>query len=171
MATERAFRDPLMRGAGWNRLPSESRSASNRQFRLAWRIPHRTATRVVPIWFHWTGQELVMASLAGAAKVAAVRTHPDVAVTIDAEGFPPDVLLLRGQAVVTDVEGIVPEYGQAARRYLGDNGAPAFLAQLERPETRMHRIGLRPAWVGVLDFKTRLPRVLGGIQEDPARTD
>jgi hypothetical protein len=124
--------------------------------------------RVVPIWFHWTGQELVMASLAGAAKVAALRSQPDVAVTIDAEGFPPDVLLLRGHVDVTDVDGIVPEYARAARRYLGDEGATAFLAQIERPETRMHRIGLRPSWVGVLDFKTRLPRVLGGIQEDPA---
>lgn len=121
--------------------------------------------RVVPIWFHWTGQELVMASLGGAAKVAALRNQP---ITIDAEGFPAEVLLLRGRAEVTDVPGIVPEYAQAARRYLGDEGAAAFLAQLERPETRMHRVALRPAWVGVLDFKTRLPRVLGGIQDDPA---
>jgi hypothetical protein len=36
-----------------------------------------------------------MTSLAGAAKIAALRKHPDVALTIDAEGFPPDVLLLR----------------------------------------------------------------------------
>lgn len=109
-----------------------------------------------------------MASLGGAAKVAALRNQPDVAITIDAEGFPAEVLLLRGRAEVTDVPGIVPEYAQAARRYLGDEGAAAFLAQLERPETRMHRIALRPSWVGVLDFKTRLPRVLGGIQDDPA---
>ena len=107
---------------------------------LVSKIPARLAytaqdgkPRVVPIWFHWTGQELVMASLAGAAKVAALRSHPDVAVTIDAEGFPPDVLLLRGHVDVTDVEGIVPEYAQAARRYLGDEGGTAFLAQIDRP--------------------------------------
>jgi len=109
-----------------------------------------------------------MASLAGAAKVVALRSHPDVAVTIDAEAFPPDVLLLRGSVDVTDVEGIVPEYAQAARRYLGDEGGSAVLSQLDRPETRMHRIELRSSWVGVLDFKTRLPRVFGGIQEEPA---
>jgi Pyridoxamine 5'-phosphate oxidase len=142
---------------------------------LASTIPARIAytandskPRVVPIWFHWTGHELVMTSLAGAAKIAALRNHPDVAVTIDAEGFPPDVLLLRGRVEVTDVDGIVPEYALAAHRYLGDEGATAFLAQLDHPDTRMHRIALRPSWVGVLDFKTRLPRVLGGIQDDPA---
>jgi hypothetical protein len=122
--------------------------------------------RVIPIWFHWTGDELVMGSMAGAAKVGALRKRPDVAVTIDAEGFPADVLLLRGPVEVTDVDGVVPEYAQAARRYLGDDGAAAFLAQLDNPGTRMHRIALRPSWVGVLDFKTRMPKVLGGIQHD-----
>src|SRR3954447_11109573 len=51
--------------------------------------------RVVPIWFHWTGDELVMASFAGAAKARALRARPDAAVTIDTERFPADVLLVR----------------------------------------------------------------------------
>jgi|ERR1035438_4499784 hypothetical protein len=142
--------------------------ASTIPARLAY-TAHDGQPRVVPIWFHWTGQELVMVSLAGAAKVGALRKHPDVAVTIDTEGFPADVVLLRGRVEVTDVEGIVPEYAQAARRYLGEEAARAFLAQLDTPDTRMHRIALSPSWVGVLDFKTRLPRVLGGIQDDLAR--
>jgi hypothetical protein len=125
---------------------------------------HDGKPRVVPIWFHWTGDEVVMASMAGAAKAAAVRAHPDVAITIDREGFPTDVLLLRGRAEITDVDGIVPEYAEAARRYLGDAAAAGFLASLD-PATRMHRIAVRPGWVAVLDFKTRLPRVLGGILE------
>jgi hypothetical protein len=124
--------------------------------------------RVVPIWFEWTGDELVMSSLAGAWKATALRDHPDVAVTIDAAAFPTDVLSLRGRVEITDVDGIVPEYAQAARRYLGHEAAEALLAQLEQPGTSMHRIALRPTWVGVLDFKTRLPRVLGGIQDDPS---
>jgi hypothetical protein len=142
--------------------------ASTIPARLAY-TAHDGQPRVVPIWFHWTGRELVMASLAGAAKVAALREHPDVAVTIDTEGFPADVVLLRGRVKITDAEGIVPEYAQAARRYLGEETARAFLAQLDTPDTRMHRITLSPSWVGVLDFKTRLPRVLGGIQDDLAR--
>jgi Pyridoxamine 5'-phosphate oxidase len=135
--------------------------------RLAYTAPDNTP-RVVPIWFQWTGHEIVMSSMGGAAKAAALRQRPDVALTIDAEGFPADVLLVRGRVDVTDVDGIVPEYGQAARRYLGPEGAAAFIAQIDQPSTRMHRIALRPAWVGVLDFKTRLPRVLGGIQDDSA---
>jgi Pyridoxamine 5'-phosphate oxidase len=120
--------------------------------------------RVVPIWFQWTGDEVVMASMRGAAKARALRARPDVAISIDSEGFPADVLLVRGRATVADVDGIVPEYAQAARRYLGQDQATAFLAELERAGAKMHRIGVRPTWVGVLDFKTRLPRVLGGIQ-------
>jgi len=117
-----------------------------------------------------------MTSLAGASKATALRDRPDVAVTIDAEGFPCDVLLLRGRVVVTDVDGIVPEYARAARRYLGHEAAAAFLARLDHPDTRMHRMTLRPTWVGVLDFKTRFPRVLGGVlggtQDDaPTSTD
>jgi PPOX class probable F420-dependent enzyme len=121
--------------------------------------------RVVPIWFHWTGEELVMASFAGATKASALRANPDVAVTIDTEPFPPEVLLVRGTAQVTDVDGVVPEYAQAARRYLGEGAADDFLAEVDRPGTRMHRIAVRPAWVGVLDFRTRLPGVLGGVRD------
>jgi hypothetical protein len=141
--------------------------ASTIPARLAYAAGDNTP-RVVPIWFQWAGHELVMSSMGGAAKAVALREHPDAALTIDSEGFPADVLLVRGRVEVTDVDGIVPEYAQAARRYLGEEGATAFLAQIDRPGMRMHRIALRPSWVGVLDFKTRLPRVLGGIQDDPA---
>jgi PPOX class probable F420-dependent enzyme len=121
--------------------------------------------RVLPIWFHWTGDELVMCSMAGASKAAALRAHPDVAITIDTDGFPADVLLLRGPATVTDVDGVADEYAQAARRYMGEEGAAQWLDDLERRGARMHRIGVRPTWAAVLDFQTRFPRVLGGIQE------
>lgn len=141
--------------------------ASTIPARLAYTAGDSTPS-VVPIWFHWTAHELVMSSMGGAAKAAALRDHPDVALTIDTDAFPADVLLVRGRVDVTDVDGIVPEYVLAARRYLGQEGAAAFLAQIDQPGARMHRIALRPSWVGVLDFKTRLPRVLGGIQDDPA---
>jgi len=137
--------------------------ASTLPARLAYE-GHDGKPRVVPIWFHWTGQELVMASLPGASKVAALRARPDVAVTIDTDEFPAEVLLLRGQAHVTDVDGVVPEYAEAARRYLGEGPADDFLAQIDRPGAKMHRIAVRPKWVGVLDFQTRLPAPLGGIR-------
>src|SRR4051812_421657 len=87
--------------------------------------------------------ELVMASTPRAAKVAALRTRPSVAVTIDGKGFPPDVLLLRRRAEVTDVDGIVREYAQAASRDLGEDAVTGFLAQFDAA-TRMHRIAVRP---------------------------
>ena len=39
----------------------------------------------------------------------------------------------------------------------------AYLSEIDQPRTRMARIDLRPTWVGVLDFQTRLPSALGGI--------
>ena len=95
-----------------------------------------------------------------AARLAALRANPDVAITIDTETFPPNVLLARGKASVTEVDGVVQEYALAARRYLGKERATGYLAQVDQPGTRMARIAVRPAWVGVLDFETRLPGVM-----------
>jgi hypothetical protein len=119
--------------------------------------------RVVPSWFHWTGDELVMPTFVRAphvprpaARLGALRARPDVAVCIDTESFPPHVLLARGRAVITEVDGIAAESALAAHRYMGE-AATAYLAQADRPGTRMARIAVRPAWVGLLDFETRLP--------------
>jgi hypothetical protein len=54
--------------------------------------------------------------------------------------MPPEVLLLRGRAEVTDAD---------------------------RPGVRMARIAVRPTWVGVLDFTTRFPG--GGTADDFAQ--
>jgi hypothetical protein len=66
------------------------------------------------------------------------------------------VLLLRGTVSMTDVNGVLPEYAAAQRRVMGD-GANAYLAAIDKPGLRMVRIGLRPTWVGVLDFRQRFP--------------
>lgn len=113
--------------------------------------------------FHWTGDELVLCTFAGARKIGALRANPHVAVTIDAATTPPRVLLLRGRATVMEVDGIVPEYRLAHLRYAGPEQGEANAASVDRPGVRMARIGLRPAWVGVLDFVTRLP---GGVSPD-----
>lgn len=86
-----------------------------------------------------------------------------MAITIDTETFPPEVLLVRGRASVTEVDGIPEEYALAARRYMGEEAAAGYLAQIDRPGTRMARIGVRPTWAGVIDFETRLPSSLGGV--------
>lgn len=114
--------------------------------------------RVLPMWFLWREPELVCATFAGSHKVAALRARPDVAVTIDTIGPPPDVLLLRGQVELTEVDGVLPEYAEMQVRYLGAEVAAAARAQVDRPGVRMVRIGLRPTWVGALDFRTRFPQ-------------
>jgi Pyridoxamine 5'-phosphate oxidase len=113
--------------------------------------------RVFPMLFHWTGEEIVFATFAGARKIAALRARPDVAITIDTAAAPPEVLLLRGRAEVTDVDGIVPEYALAQTRYQGEEAGRAAVAEVDQPGVRMARIAVRPTWVGVLDFTTRFP--------------
>ncbi|MFJ9442071.1 pyridoxamine 5'-phosphate oxidase family protein [Kitasatospora sp. NPDC101235] len=113
--------------------------------------------RVFPMLFHWTGHDVVLSTFFPARKIAALRARPDVAITIDAAGTPPQALLIRGRARVTDVDGIVPEYLLTMRRYAGDEQGAAQVAAVDRPGVRMARIAVRPAWVGVLDFRTRFP--------------
>jgi hypothetical protein len=125
--------------------------------------------RVIATWFYWTGEELVMPTFVSAphvrrpaARLGALRAHPEVAISIDTESFPPMVLSMRGRASLAEVAGVPAEYSLAARRYLGEQAAAAYLAQIDEPGTRMVRIAVRPAWVGVLDFQQRLPEVMGG---------
>ena len=120
--------------------------------------------RIIPTWFHWTGEQIVMPTFLQAphvphqaARLAVLRKSPDVAITIDTEAFPPHVLLIRGKVAVTNVDGIAPEYAASARKYLGEGPAEAYLTGIDVPGTRMARIAVRPEWVGVLDFETRLP--------------
>jgi hypothetical protein len=136
--------------------------------RYAWTSVDGTP-RIVASWFVWTGDELVMPTFISAPhvrhpayRVRALRANPDVAVSIDTETFPPEVLSIRGKASITEVDGIAPEYAEAAHRYLGSEQAAAYIAQIDQPGTRMARIAVSPAWVGVLDFQTRLPSALGG---------
>ncbi len=126
--------------------------------------------RVLPTWFHWGGQELVMGTFIAAphvrhpaARLKALRANPVVAISIDTDQFPPQVLQIRGRVSITEVDGVVEEYAKSAHRYLGDDAATSYLNQINKPGTRMARIALRPTWVGILDFQMRLPSPLGGI--------
>jgi len=134
---------------------------------LAAAIPVRLAynwydgtPRVVPIWFHWTGEEIVMAGPPDAPKVEAIRARPEVALTIDGIDWPYRVLLLRGTARVEVVEGVAPEYVAAARKHFGEEQGDAWAAQVGAMMTETARIAVRPTWAKVLDFQTRFPEAL-----------
>jgi hypothetical protein len=128
--------------------------------------------RIVPTWFHWTGREIVMVTYTAgpnigirhpAARLAALRANPSVTLTIDTEPHPPQSLTVRGQAEISEVTGVAPEYSAAAHRYLGDSAAAEMMAGLDQPGTVQARIAVRPTWVGLIDFTTRMPSVLGGV--------
>lgn len=123
--------------------------------------------RVFPTWFEWNGEELVTSTMVrspsgrGAGRLRALRANPVVAVTIDTSQ-PLEVLLLRGTAEISEVDGVAPEYASCAHRYWGEPTASSFIEGLDQPGLRMARIVLRPTWVGLLDFRTRFPRQMEG---------
>jgi hypothetical protein len=125
--------------------------------RLAYTWMDGTA-RVVPIWFNWSGGEVVMGSPPGAPKLKALTAKPSVAVTIDTNGWPAHVLMLRGDARVEMKDDVDEDYALACERYMGQEAGRDWVAGLRgRP---MARIAVKPAWVGILDFETRLPSAL-----------
>jgi hypothetical protein len=115
--------------------------------------------RVVPIWFTWTGEEIVFGTPPKAPKLKALAANDDVAVTIDdSSSWPYHVLYVRGVATAELHDDVVPEYAQSAARYFGPEQAEAWLAQVSgRP---MVRVAVQPTWAAVLDFETRFPSAL-----------
>src|SRR5207245_2001239 len=116
--------------------------------------------RVVPIWFHWDGREVVIGTPPGAPKLKALRPSAKVALTIDGNTWPHKVLLIRGTARVENVQGVVPEYALAAERYLGTEGGQGWVQQAGGLFKTMGRIAIRPEWVAVQDFETRWPNAV-----------
>ena len=115
--------------------------------------------RVVPIWFHWSGREIVMATPSRAPKLKGLAKNPKVALTIDENTFPHKVLLVRGSVRLETVNGVVPEYAMAAERYFGPEQGKAWARQMASmvKDQGMVRITITPEWVGLLDFQTRFP--------------
>jgi len=130
-------------------------SASLARFAYTW---SDGTPRVVPIWFHWDGKAIVLGSPARAPKLKVLADHPDVALTIDTDGFPYRVLSIRGRAAVDHLDDVAPEYAAAAERYFGQEQGQGWVAQLRGKP--MGRIRITPHWVNILDFETRLPSAL-----------
>jgi hypothetical protein len=127
--------------------------------RLAY-LWHDGAPRVVPIWFHWNGEEIVLGTPTKAPKVRALSAHPKVALTIDGTSWPYKVLQIRGTASVTIVTGVVPEYAAAAERYFGQDQGKAWVGQVGGMFPEMARVAIKPEWAAVLDFETRFPSAI-----------
>lgn len=116
--------------------------------------------RVIPIWFHWTGKEIVMGTPVKAPKVRAVRDNSPVAITIDRNEWPYHALIIRGTAHVNTVEGVAPEYTAAAQRYFGPEQGTAWSESVRKMSPYMVRIAVQPESVHILDFEKRFPSAI-----------
>jgi PPOX class probable F420-dependent enzyme len=127
--------------------------------RLAYVWPDGTP-RVVPVWFHWDGRELVIAGPPDAPKMSALPRNGNVAITIDGETWPYHALLIRGTASTSVAPGVPSEYAAAAERYMGEEGGKNWVANIKKMSSETARIAVRPQWVAILDFETRWPSAI-----------
>jgi len=113
--------------------------------------------RVVPMWFHWTGEEILMGAPPNSPKMQVLAERPDVALTIDSNDYPYQVLSIRGVAAAKTMSEIFPEYAAMAHRYLGDEGGQQAIGLVTQTFACWTRIAIRPKVVRVIDFQQRLP--------------
>ena len=116
--------------------------------------------RVVPIWFHWNGSEIVFGTPLKAPKLRALSPNAKVALSIDGTTWPYKVLLIRGTVRVETVAGVVPEYALAAERYFGEEQGRVWVQQVGGLFSQMARIAVKPEWVAIMDFETRFPSTI-----------
>jgi hypothetical protein len=118
--------------------------------------------RVIPIGIFWNGSEIVMCTSKNARKLTALRRNPAVALTIDTEVHPPDVLLLRGDAELDPTDGIPDEYLQASGSYrMTPEQRQQFEAEIKSLYVDgMVRIVVRPTWAKLIDFVKTLPAAI-----------
>jgi Pyridoxamine 5'-phosphate oxidase len=132
---------------------------------LASHIPARLAytgldsePRVVPIGYHWDGTHVTVASAVSSPKTKALQANPKVALTIDSEGFPPKVLLLRGTAQVEVVDGVADVFLWASKRRVPDDQWIDWQAGVRGLYDQMAVITITPTWAKLLDFETTIPK-------------
>ena len=116
--------------------------------------------RVIPIGFHWNGEEIVMATATDAPKTKVLTNGSKVAVSIDRDFLASNILLIRGTVRVDIVEGIAPEYTAMIYRTMSTEDAEVLLKEAAPLYPRMTRLFIHPDWVGILDFETRLPSAI-----------
>ena len=124
--------------------------------------------RVIPVGFFWTGEQVVIATATTAPKVAALSARPDVARAIDAGDTPEQAraLSIRGRASVQIVDGVVPEYLDAARQTMDAEAADEFERNCREMYDQQARIAITPQWVRYYDFGAgRMPRFLQDLAE------
>ena len=113
--------------------------------------------RVIPIGFVYDGERFVAFTAPNSAKVTHLTANPKVALTIDTESQPPDVLLVRGSAHLSTVAGIPDQFVEASRKLTRPEDFEAWKEAVHALYTEMTRIDITPEWAKLLDFETRMP--------------
>ena len=116
--------------------------------------------RVIPVGYYWNGAQFIIGTAPNAPKVRALATNPKVALTIDTNTYPPNVLLVRGTSNIEVVDGVPPEYLEASKKFVGAQEWQVFEANVRAMFKQMARIAIVPEWAKLLDFKTRIPAFL-----------
>lgn len=132
------------------------KSTAPARFSYVWRDG---TPRVIPIWFHWNGKEIVLGTPSDAPKMNVLQDGAKVALTIESETAD-KTLLIRGTIRLDQVDGVAPEYVAMSQRIMGEEAGQAWVAQVAAWCPRMARIFIRPEWVGILDFETRFPSAI-----------
>jgi hypothetical protein len=124
------------------------------------------APRVIPIGFLYKDHLIQSFTVPTSRKVAALRSNPRVALTIDTETFPPHVLMVRGTATLDVLDGVPEEYLEASRKAVPAEQFAEFEAQVRVLYDQMTRIRITPTWARVLDFETRAPEAVVRIMRE-----
>ncbi len=119
--------------------------------------------RVVPTAFWWTGETIVVATVPKAAKVAAIRRNPRVALAVDRPGMPPRSLLVRGSATVEIVDGVPDAYVAGSRKITPPEAMPAWEAGVRALYEQMAVITITPDHAVLHDFETTLPQAVADL--------
>jgi Pyridoxamine 5'-phosphate oxidase len=124
--------------------------------------------RVIPIGFHWTGENIVVCTVPSSPKVRALAARPHVALTIDTDqGTASRSLSVRGVAAIEIVDGVPDEYLAASGKNMDAEQARQFEAQVRSMYQQMARITIQPRWARYYDFGTgRLPGFLLKLIQD-----
>jgi len=152
----RAWLDPELAHPGAQELLATQTLA-----RLAYTGPDGFP-RVIPVGFHWDGEQLIVCTVPSSPKVRALAARPHVALTIDTDEGPASrALSIRGVASIDIVDGVPGEYLAAATKAMDAGQAARFEASVRTVYRQMARIAVRPGWARYYDFGAgRLPGFL-----------
>jgi hypothetical protein len=113
--------------------------------------------RVIPVGYLWDGTSFVFWTIPDSAKVRALQHDPRCAIVIDVGGPPPRLLMARGRAGLSPVDGVPDGYLEASHRTMPAEAWAGFDAQVSALYESMVAITITPEWVKLIDFETNAP--------------